>query len=129
MECKAFTINIPSKQHLAKTDYVGMVSGKNIDKFASAGLTPVKSKVVNAPYVKEFSLVLECELLHTMELGLHTQFIGQILDIKAENDVLGSNGLPDIEKVNPLISSAANRAYYALGEYLGQAYSVGSILL
>ena len=129
MECKAFTINIPSKQHLTQTDYLGIVSGKNADKFSLTGLTPVSSQVVNAPYVKEFSLVLECKLLHTMEIGLHTQFIGQIMDVKADEDVLGDTGLPIAGKVNPLISSASDRAYYALGEYLGQAYSVGSTLL
>lgn len=129
MECKAFTINIPSKQHLNQTDYLGIVSGKNVDKFSVTGLTPVRSTVVNAPYVKEFSLVLECKLSHTMELGSHTQFIGQIVDIKTDEIVLGGNGLPITWKVNPIISSAADRAYYALGEYLGQAYSIGSSLL
>jgi Conserved protein/domain typically associated with flavoprotein oxygenases, DIM6/NTAB family len=128
MVCQAFTINIPSKQHLVQTDYLGMVSGKDTEKFSAAGLTPVRSSLVNAPYVKEFPLVLECKLLHAIELGLHTQFIGQIVDTKAEEDVLGNNGLPDTDKVNPLISSAAGRAYYALGGYLGQAYSVGSAL-
>lgn len=129
MGCKAFTINIPSKQHLAQTDYIGIVSGKNADKFSAAGLTPVRSQVVNAPYVKEFSLVLECTLLYTMELGLHTQFIGQILDAKADEAVLDRNGLPITCKVNPLISSVPDRAYYAIGDYLGQAYSAGLALV
>jgi hypothetical protein len=61
-----------------------------------------------------------------MELGLHTQFIGQIIDVKADEAVLGSNGFPVTWKVNPLIGSASDRAYYALGEYLGQAYSIGT---
>jgi flavin reductase (DIM6/NTAB) family NADH-FMN oxidoreductase RutF len=129
MECKAFTINIPSRQHLVQTDYIGIVSGKNADKFSVAGLTPVRSQVVNAPYVQEFPVVLECKLLHTMELGLHTQFIGQILDVKADEIVLGNNGLPVTAKVNPIISSAPDRAYYALGEYLKQAYSAGLTLV
>jgi flavin reductase (DIM6/NTAB) family NADH-FMN oxidoreductase RutF len=125
IECAAFTINIPSKQHLVETDYLGIVSGKNVDKFAATGLTPVKSDVVNAPYVKEFPLVLECKLLHINELGRHTQFIGQIIDVKADEKVLDKNGFPVGGKVNPLISSAGDRAYYALGGYLGQAYACG----
>jgi len=129
MECKAFTINIPSKQHLALTDYIGIVSGRNVDKFSATGLTPVRSGIVNAPYVQEFSLVLECKVLHTMELGLHTQFIGQIFDVKADEVVLGSNELPIAWQVSPLIASAPDRAYYALGEYLGQAYSAGATLV
>jgi len=129
MDCQAFTINIPSSQQLTQTDYIGMVSGRNADKFVVAGLTPIHSRVVNAPYIKEFSLVLECQLLHTIELGLHTQFIGQIIDVKADESVIADTNLPNIEKVNPLISSASDRAYYALGEFLGKAYSIGSTLL
>lgn len=129
IENNAFTINIPSKQYLVETDYIGIVSGINADKFSIAGLTAVKSAVVNAPYVKEFPLVLECKLLHIIELGLHTQFIGQIVDVKAEEAVLGRDGLPVTEIVDPLISSACDRAYYALGEYLEQAYSPGLALL
>ena len=49
-----------------------MVSGKDVDKFAAAGLTPVKSELVDAPYVGEFPFVLECELRQTIEIGLHT---------------------------------------------------------
>jgi flavin reductase (DIM6/NTAB) family NADH-FMN oxidoreductase RutF len=129
MEYNAFTINVPSKQYLIETDYVGIVSGINADKFSIAGLTAVRSQIVNAPYVKEFPLVLECQLLHVIEIGCHTQFIGQIIDVKAEEAVLGKNGLPVAEKVNPLISSACDRAYYALGEYLEQAYSPGLALV
>ena len=52
-------------------------------------LTPVRSDLVDAPYVQEFPLVLECRLLHTFELGLHTQFVGEILDVKVDEAVLG----------------------------------------
>jgi flavin reductase (DIM6/NTAB) family NADH-FMN oxidoreductase RutF len=129
IEHSAFTINIPSRRHLAETDYVGIVSGINTDKFSATGLTAVKSKVVNAPYVKEFPLIMECELIHTINIGSHTQFIAQILDVKADEAVLGKNGLPTADKVNPIISSASDRAYYALGEYLERAYSPGISLL
>jgi len=74
-----FTINIPSEQHVSYTDYFGMVSGKRTDKFAATALTPIKSDLVNAPYIKEFPFVLECKLIQKIELGLHTQFIGEII--------------------------------------------------
>lgn len=70
-----------------------MVSGKTADKFAAAGLTPVKSEVVDAPYIREFPLIAECRLLHTVEIGLHTQFIGEIMDIKADESVLNEKGI------------------------------------
>lgn len=125
---KAFTINIPSVRHVAETDYIGLVSGKNTDKFAATGLTPLRSDNVNAPYVKEFSLAFECKLLHAIEIGVHTQFIGQILGVKADEEILDYNGMPIVNLVKPLISCASDRAYYAYGEYLGQVYSMGLTL-
>lgn len=122
---KAFTVNLPSTDFIVETDYAGIVSGKCNDKFSVTGLTPVRSDVVNAPYVKEFSLTFECKLLHVVELGLHTQFIGQILGIKADDEVLDQNGVPVVNMVKPIISSASDRAYYAFGDCLGQAYYEG----
>jgi len=125
LEQKAFTISIPSQDYIREVDYFGTVSGKNTDKFSAAGLTPVNSELVNAPYVKEFPFVLECRLLHTFEIGLHTQFIGEIVGIKAEEAVLGENGLPHIEKVKPFLYAPEYRAYYGIGVFLGKAYSLG----
>src|SRR4030043_1063863 len=65
MERKAFTVNIPSEAHAGQADYFGLVSGKNEDKFAATGLTPIKSDAVDAPYVDEFPLILECRVIHT----------------------------------------------------------------
>ncbi|HWR43731.1 flavin reductase family protein [Sporomusa sp.] len=122
---KAFTISIPSRKYVSEADYAGIASGKDTDKFTVAGLTPVKSDLVDAPYVQEFPLILECRLLHTIELGLHTQFIGEIVDVKADEAVLGDNGLPVLGKVDPLSYSPPEREYYGTGENLGKAYSLG----
>ena len=80
MERKAFTLSVPSEDYIKQADYLGMASGRDEDKFVAAGLTPVKGEKVDAPYVGEFPLVLECRLLKAVEIGLHTQFIGEILD-------------------------------------------------
>lgn len=125
VESKAYTLNIPSEQYVKETDYFGIASGKNEDKFLSTGLTPVKSELVNAPYVQEFPLILECKLLHTFEIGLHTQFIGEIIDVKADDSVLAQNGLPDIEKVRPIIFAPSYRTYHGIGNKLGDAFSIG----
>jgi flavin reductase (DIM6/NTAB) family NADH-FMN oxidoreductase RutF len=122
---QAYTISIPSSIHLIETDYVGIASGKNTDKFSIANLTPIKSDLVNAPYVEEFPLVLECKLLQVIELGLHTQFIGEIVDVKADEHVLGENGLPTLEKVNPFIFSPPEGMYYRIGHPLEKSHSVG----
>lgn len=120
-----FTINIPSDQYAVQADYCGMVSGKKADKFAETGLTPVRSALVNAPYIEELPLVLECKLVHQIELGLHTLFVGEILDIKANEEVLDDKGVPDVEKLKPFFYAPEDNAYYGTGKRLGDAFSIG----
>ena len=122
---KAFTVNVPSAHQMKEADYCGVVSGKKIDKFEAAGLTAVASENVDAPYAEEFSLVLECKLREVVELGLHTQFVGEIIDVKADESTLGATGLPDIEKVRPILYSAEAHLYYGVGQCLGEAFLVG----
>jgi flavin reductase (DIM6/NTAB) family NADH-FMN oxidoreductase RutF len=124
MEQKAFTISLPDEAHIREADYFGMVSGKKEDKFAATGLTPVKSDVVNAPYVKEFPLVLECKIIHQYKIGLHSQFIGEILNIKVDEEVL-SEKRTDITKIMPVLWAPDNGGYYGIGRFLGKAFSLG----
>jgi flavin reductase (DIM6/NTAB) family NADH-FMN oxidoreductase RutF len=120
-----FTISIPSELHVKEADYFGLVSGKSNNKFAQTGLTPVKADTVNAPYVKEFPLVLECKVIHTIEIGLHTQFIGQIMDVKVDEECLAEKGAPDVNKIKPFLFAVESSGYYGLGPYLGDAFSMG----
>ncbi len=122
---RAFTVSVPSQEMVKKADYFGLASGRTEDKFAATGLTPARSDLVDAPYVQECPLVLECKVLHVHELGLHTQFVGHILDVKADEEILDSAGMPDIRKVLPIIFSPGNRVYYGVGDSLGHAFSVG----
>ena len=123
MERKAFTINVPGEEHVAEADFFGTASGRDVDKFAITGLTPVRSELVDAPYVAEFPLVLECRVIHTLEIGLHTQFIGEILDVKAHESSITERNAPDIKVVNPFVYSPGNRTYNAIGRSLGQAHT------
>jgi flavin reductase (DIM6/NTAB) family NADH-FMN oxidoreductase RutF len=125
MERKALTVNVPSQQQVKTADYFGLASGRQTDKFAATGLTPVRSALVDAPYVEQCPLVLECVVLHVFELGLHTQFVGQILDVKADEETLDAGGMPDMLKVLPIIFSPGNRVYYGVGASLGHAFEMG----
>lgn len=129
VERKAFTVGIACEARVVEADFVGMVSGRDLDKFAIAGLTVVRSELVDAPYAAEFPVVLECRLLQTVEIGLHTQFIGEILDVKADSGVLGDDGLPDIMKIQPLVYDTAHKGYHGVGPFLERAFSVGRELL
>lgn len=131
---KAFTINVPSEAHAREADYIGITSGRNVDKFAATGLTPVRSKLVDAPYVGEFPLNVECRLIQRVEIGQHTQFIGEIMDVMVEESVigvdrdasvLGTEGIPDIEKVKPILYVPQVGTYHGIGRNLGRAHSIG----
>jgi flavin reductase (DIM6/NTAB) family NADH-FMN oxidoreductase RutF len=125
---RAFTVNIPSAAQAPQADYVGIVSGRDTDKFAACGWTAVASELVDAPYVAEVPLVMECRLLHTMEIGLHTQFVGEIVDVKADEAVIGEKGYPDITRVQPFVWDSAHRRYFGLGDPLGRAWEIGKTL-
>ncbi len=125
VERKAFTVNVPSEKNVKETDYFGTVSGRDVDKLRETGLTSIKSELVDAPCVKEFPLVLECKLLQTIEIGMHTEFIGEIMDVKADEEVLGKEGLTDVEKLKPVIFTPDTAGYYGIGKYLGKAFSIG----
>ncbi len=111
---RAFTISVPSQSQIKLADYFGLVSGRDTDKFVATGLTPIRSDLVDAPYVAEFPMVLECKVVQIFDLGLHTQFVGEILDVKAEEAVLDEAGMPDILSILPLIFGPAIECTTAL---------------
>jgi flavin reductase (DIM6/NTAB) family NADH-FMN oxidoreductase RutF len=124
-ERRAYTVSVPSEKHARQADYFGIASGRTTDKFAATGLTAVRGDLVDAPFVAEFPLVLECSVIETVEIGLHTQFIGEIMDVKADEAILADNGLPDIEKVAPIVYGPEVRSYHGIGRYLGRAFEMG----
>ncbi len=125
MERRAFTVSIPSEQYVNEADYFGIVSGRDVDKFEATGLTPARSELVDAPYIEEFPVVLECRLLRTVEIGVHTQFIGEILDVKIDESVLDEDGVPDVAKIGPIAYDAMWKEYYGFGKVLEKAFSAG----
>jgi flavin reductase (DIM6/NTAB) family NADH-FMN oxidoreductase RutF len=122
---KAFTISLPNGEQAAAADYFGLVSGRKADKFAETGLTPVRSELVDAPYLAEFPLVVECQVVAVHELGLHTQFIGEIQDVKIDEACLDEDGHIDVGKLDPLAFAPETGAYFVLGALVGRAYSLG----
>jgi len=124
VRAQAFTISIPGETQVKAADFCGLASGSTTDKFARTGLTPVRSALVAAPYVQECPLVLECRVVHAHELGLHTIFVGEVLDVKAEESML-RDGVVDMLKLRPLIYAPGSRDYYGVGQRLGTAFSVG----
>ena len=127
VERKAYTVNIFSGKYVAEVDYYGIASGRDHNKFEETKLTPIGSELVDAPYVDEAELVLECKIIHIHEIGLHTQFIGEIIDLKADESILDESGKPLIEKLNPIIYAPGASGYYSVGPRLGDGYSSGMV--
>jgi flavin reductase (DIM6/NTAB) family NADH-FMN oxidoreductase RutF len=127
---KAFTVCIASVNMAVSADYVGIASGRRYDKFPIAGFTPVRAEKVDAPYIAECPVVLECSLSQTVRQGTHTMMIGAILDVKADEDCFDESGNSlDIFKVSPLLYDSGSRCYYGVGQLVGPAFSIGKAFL
>ena len=103
MENMAFTVNVPDASLISYVKFAGKYSGKDMNKFDETGLTPVKSEYVNAPYVKEFPIVLECKVTGYHDLGSHRQFIGEVVDSKIDERLLNEEGMVNMDLFDPII--------------------------
>jgi len=122
---REFTICIPSEEYVREADYFGLESGRETNKIEASGLTAVKAEKVNAPYIAEFPMHLECKLADRMNLGSHFVIIGQIVDVKAREEILDHKDSIEIQKLKPIIYSPTDRNYYGVGEEIGTAFSIG----
>ena len=127
VERQAFTVNVASAAQVRELDYLGIRSGAKADKFAVASLTAVKSDLVDAPIIAEFPMVLECRLLQTVKIGIHTQFIGEIVDVKVDEELL-HDGKLDLDALAPLTYAPELHEYRVLGASAGKAFSIGKEL-
>ena len=119
MATGSFTINVPSARYVAETDYAGTFSGHDENKFEKLNLTPVKGDFVNAPYIEEFPIVIECEVSEMIDLGSHRQFIGKVMDTKVNQNLLDKDGRVDISALQPVAYSEG--AYFGYGQHLANA--------
>ena len=124
---KAFTVSMATADALAACDYVGIVSGnKEPDKFAKAGFHATKSEFVDAPLIDELPMVLECEVISYDEESC--RLVGRIVNVCADESVLGENGKVDAAKLKPITYDPMNHHYLVLGEKVGQAFHDGMAL-
>lgn len=119
---KAFTVNLSGADNWRETDFVGMVSGKDHDKFKETNLTPVKGEHVDAPYVDEFPSVIECKLYEITEIAGRAKIIGEIIDVKVNEECL-TDGAPDLKKLQSLVYCSGTRTYNTPGKLLGKSYT------
>lgn len=125
LRTNGFTVNIATQEFITEADYFGISTGRNTNKLADTGLTYDRSSVVHAPMIKEFPLNIECKLKDVVEIGLHTQFIGEIIDVKAEESILGEKDVPDVDLLKPVVFSPVVRKYHLVGDTIGRAFDIG----
>ena len=110
---------------MAEGDYLGIVSGNRVpDKVARAGLHAVKSEFVDAPVLLEFPLTLECKVSKVTKVGEDYHFVGDIVNILADEDIL-TDGKIDVKKLQAITFDSAGGKYIALGDAVGNAYREG----
>ena len=121
---KAFTVSMATAACMAACDYVGIVSGnKEPEKFAKAGFHATKSEFVDAPLIDELPMALECELISYDTESC--RLVGRIVNVCADEAVLGENGKVDVQKLSPITYDPMNHHYLVLGEKVGQAFHDG----
>jgi flavin reductase (DIM6/NTAB) family NADH-FMN oxidoreductase RutF len=125
-ENRTFSINFPSAEMIKKTDYCGLVSGKDVDK--AALFSVYYGELVTAPMITECPLSFECRLQTTVENPTNNLYIGEIIASYTEEKYL-TEGKPDIKKLNPLLLTMPDNRYWTVGEYAGDAWSIGKILI
>jgi flavin reductase (DIM6/NTAB) family NADH-FMN oxidoreductase RutF len=120
---RTFSVNVPSQDQLEITDYVGLYSGSNIDK--SHLFEVFYGKLGNAPMIETCPLNLECRVADVLDRGgIDAIIVGEIIESYCEEKYL-TGGNPDVEKIRPAVFSMYDNRYFALGKYLGKAWSMG----
>jgi len=125
LERKEFVLGFPTIDQVAETDYIGMASGYDVDKIEKVGFTTKKAEKVNAPIINEMKVSVECKVMNIVEVGSHTQITGEILNIQADEDVIGEKGKIDLKLLNPIVYDDVLYDYYQVGDKIADAFNVG----
>ena len=113
-----FVINLTTEDLAFATDYCGVRSGRDVDKFKEAHLTREPAQFVKAPMIKESPVSIECKVTEVKELGSHHMFLAEVLAVDAQQDYIDKNNKFQLNKAKPIV--------YSHGEYLGTGKSLGT---
>ena len=120
---REFVINLTTKDLAKATDFCGVRSGRDLDKFKETGLTKGEAQIVNAPIIEESPVNIECRVEDIVHLGSHHMFTAKVVNIMVDDIYMEENGRFALEKTNPLIYS--HGGYFETGKQLGTfGYSV-----
>lgn len=118
-----FVINLTTEKLAFATDYCGVKSGRDVDKFAKMKLTREKADFVKAPLIGESPVNIECRVERVEELGSHHMFLAKVLAVHVDNGYLDEKNRFELEKTDPIVY--VHGQYYGVGQLLGSfGYSV-----
>lgn len=128
--CADFTVAFATKETLAASDFVGIVSAKNDpQKMQKTGWTAVKAENVNAPVFTDSPMTLECRIIRKIdETADGYNIVAEIVNILVDEKFLGEDGKPQVEKMNLITYEPVSHSYFALGAKVGNAFSDGKKL-
>ena len=122
-ETGEFVINLTTEELAAATDYCGVRSGRDVDKFKETGLTREKADIVKAPMIKESPVNIECKVRQILPLGSHDMFLADVVAVHADEKYMDEKHKFHLEQAEPIIYS--HGSYFGCGELLGTfGYSV-----
>lgn len=122
-ETGEFVINLVTKDLCFATDYCGVKSGRDVDKFKEMNLTPCPMSVVKAPGIAESPVCIECKVKDIVPLGSHDMFTAEVVNVSVNKDFMTESGKFELNKSN--LVAYSHGEYFTLGEYLGKfGYSV-----
>ena len=116
-ETKEFVINLPTYNMLEATDFCGVKSGRDIDKFKETGLTAIPCSKISAPQIEQSPVSIECKVTEIKNYGTHDMFIAEVLAVNVDDKFIDDKGALDIEKAGLL--AYAHGHYYTLGRKVG----------
>jgi len=112
-----FVVNLPAVKQVKATDWCGVVSGRDHDKFKKTGLTPAPALEVQCPIVLECPVNIECKVRQTLKLGSHVMFIAEVVAVQVSENLIDAKGKLLLEQAG--LIAYVHGAYVALGDYLG----------
>ncbi len=113
-----FVVNLTTRKLVYATDWVGVKSGRDLDKWEAMGLTKLESRCVSVPGVEESPVCLECVVRHKLPLGTHDMYVAEVLSTDVDSSLLDESGRLDLQRADLIAYSHGE--YYALGDKLGK---------
>lgn len=120
------TVSLATKDYVAESDYLGMVSGNNVsDKFEKSGLHATKSEKVEAPIIEEYPICMECKVIGFENNGT----LVEVVNVLAEDKFLNEDGTLRLDEIGIIAYDPYGHGYYEVGNKVGQAFSDGKKLI